>query len=115
MRKSSEAGRKGFGGINVGRSSIGRPISLRATPRGVPATHAFAPKLKKNWSKAKQIMKAGLLRVWNFPARMATKAPIGLRELRQKVVTGSRKNASIRNPKNWIGLRPMYSIVRTVA
>jgi len=32
----------------------------------------LAPKLKKNWSSAKQTMNAGLLRVWNLPARIAT-------------------------------------------
>ena len=32
----------------------------------------MAPKLKKNWRKAKQTMNAGVLSVWNLPARMPT-------------------------------------------
>ena len=35
-------------------------------------THVLAPKLKKNWRKAKQTTKAGVLRLWNWPARIPT-------------------------------------------
>ena len=35
-------------------------------------TYVLAPKLKKNWRKAKQTMNDTLLREWNLPARIPT-------------------------------------------
>lgn len=80
MGESTEAGREDFSGVDVGGSSakVSGPYVIK---RRVAVTHEFAPKLKKNWRKAKQTIKAGLLKEWNFPARMATELGCELREI----------------------------------
>ena len=65
--------REDFCGVTVCRAVDNRGISVeRGSKRYHAATHAFAPKLKKNWSSAKHTMNGTVPNVWNFPARIPT-------------------------------------------
>ena len=71
MSGGTELGRENFSRVAVGCTvSGGGQLDEVVDVNGI--TYVLAPKLKKNWRKAKQTMNDTLLREWNLPARIPT-------------------------------------------
>ena len=71
MSGGTELGRENFSRVAVGCTvSGGGQLDEVIDVNGI--TYVLAPKLKKNWRKAKQTMNDTLLREWNLPARIPT-------------------------------------------